>query len=51
MVTLIITLAGAFVLAGGALLARSIARRRRGASDRRRLSSLGSVDAHRERYR
>jgi hypothetical protein len=50
MVTLILEgLAGAFVLAGLYLLARRFTRRP--GAERRRLSSLGTVDAHREARR
>jgi hypothetical protein len=45
----LITLAAGFALAGLYLLARTIVRRR--STEARRLASLGSVDAHRERYR
>lgn len=57
MATLNTILAGAFAAAGVLLGIRTIVRRRRGPlverrrRDRRRLASLGEVDAHRERYR
>ncbi len=60
MVTLIVYLAGGFAIAGLYLLMRTIARRRRTKRElqrvarrleRRRLAGLGTVDAHRERYR
>ena len=42
----LILLAGAFAVAGVALLARAFTRRR--SSERRRLASLGTVESHRE---
>ncbi len=52
MVTLIVSLAGGFGLVAGAFVGlRTLARRRRGALERRRLAGLGTVEAHRERYR
>lgn len=47
---LIAWLAGGFALAG-VFIGSIVRRRRRGALERRRLASLGRVDAHRERYR
>ena len=49
MVTLIVLLAAGFAIAGLFLGLRALVRRR--SSNARRLSSLGVVDAHRERYR
>lgn len=49
MAPLIVTLAGGFALAGLYLLARRIVRRP--GADRRRLASLGTIDAHREARR
>jgi hypothetical protein len=51
MATLIFCVVGGLGLAGALIGMGPIVRRRREALERRRLASLGTVNAHRERYR